>query len=50
MNKFWMKWFRFRKKIGKPKLLCDTCKYDYDSACHNPARPNATVCPDYQKQ
>jgi hypothetical protein len=43
-------WNRFRKKMGDPKLLCDTCEYDYPSACHNSKRPNATDCPDYKRR
>lgn len=43
-------WLRLKKKMGIQKLLCDTCKYDYDSACHNPQRPNATSCPDYKRR
>jgi hypothetical protein len=43
-------WQRFRKKLGNPKLLCDTCMYDYPSACHNAKRPNATECPNYKKK
>lgn len=35
--------------LGK-QLLCDSCMYDYDHACNNPARPNATECPDYRKR
>lgn len=31
---------------GKP--LCDTCMYDYGTACTRPERPNATRCPDYK--
>ena len=29
-------------------FLCDTCKYDWGSACQRPERPNATKCPDYK--
>lgn len=43
-------WFKLRKQAGKPKLLCDTCLYDYHTACSNPKRPNATDCPDYKKK
>jgi hypothetical protein len=32
------------------RLLCDTCKYDFGSACKRPERPNATSCPDYRLQ
>ncbi len=45
-----MFWWRLRKKLGSPRLLCDTCMYDYPSACTNPKRPNATSCPDYKKR
>jgi len=31
------------------KFLCDTCRYDYGSACRRPERPNATKCPDYKR-
>lgn len=43
-------WFKIRKKAGNPKLLCDSCKYDYHNACRNPRRPNATECPEYEKR
>ncbi|HEY5531697.1 MAG TPA: hypothetical protein VIK22_06815 [Candidatus Anoxymicrobiaceae bacterium] len=43
-------WWNFRKKLGSPKLLCDSCDYDYPSACHNSKRPNVTVCHDYKKR
>lgn len=45
-----MFWWRLRKKMGSPKLLCDTCKNDYHTVCLNPKRPNATECPDYQRR
>jgi hypothetical protein len=31
------------------KFLCDTCKYDYGTACRRPERPNAVKCPDYKR-
>ena len=31
------------------RFLCDTCKYDFGSACKRPERPNATKCPDYKR-
>jgi len=34
---------------GEKKILCDTCRYDYGSACKRPERPNATKCPDYKR-
>lgn len=45
-----MYWWRMRKKLGSPKLLCDTCKNDYHRVCLNPRRPNATECEDYEKR
>jgi hypothetical protein len=45
---------KIRRKIkgsfGKKDFLCDTCKWDWRAACHNPDRPNATSCKDYQKR
>lgn len=35
---------------GQPRFLCDTCKWDWRSACHHRERPNATRCPDYEKR
>lgn len=50
MNGLSRLWLKIRKKLGSPRLLCDTCLYDYPSACHNPKRPNATECGDYRKR
>jgi hypothetical protein len=41
---------KLKKATGKPVILCDTCMWDWRSACHNPARPNATSCPEYKKR
>lgn len=30
--------------------LCDTCRYDYESACRNPERPNALRCDEYKRR
>ena len=46
-RRFWQ-WFRW-KVLGVDDFLCDTCKYDYGSACTRPERPNAHICDDYQK-
>ena len=27
--------------------LCDSCKWNWRTACHSPERPNATWCPEY---
>lgn len=40
----------FRNLFGvEETILCDTCKYDFGSACTRPERPNATRCPDYRR-
>ncbi|OGF48715.1 MAG: hypothetical protein A2231_10780 [Candidatus Firestonebacteria bacterium RIFOXYA2_FULL_40_8] len=31
-------------------FLCDTCAYDYPSACNNSKRPNAKECADYKRR
>ena len=43
-------WQSLMIRLGLEKILCDTCKYDYGSACTRPDRPNATVCPDYKRK
>jgi len=47
-------WFQFKRLVRKVLLadnefLCDTCRYDYGSACVRPERPNAMECEDYKK-
>ena len=42
--------FRIRKFLGMNVFLCDTCKWDWRSACHHPEHPNATQCTDYEKR
>ena len=39
----------FIRLFGSP-FLCDSCKYNYGSACLRPQRPNATSCPDYRRR
>jgi hypothetical protein len=39
-----------KKWLGMNVILCDSCKWNWRGACHNPARPNATWCPDYEKR
>ena len=34
---------------GAGEFLCDSCRYDYGSACTRPERPNARKCPDYKR-
>ncbi len=45
LEKFRAWWLRFRCPT---EFLCDHCKYDHNSACHRPQRPNAIKCPDYR--
>jgi hypothetical protein len=42
--------FKVRRALGRKVVLCDTCMWDWRSACHNPERPHATSCPDYKKR
>ena len=41
---------RVKKALGMNIFLCDSCKWDWRSACHHAERPNATWCPDYEKR
>ena len=41
---------RIKRALGMNIFLCDSCKWDWRGACHNPERPNATWCPDYEKR
>ncbi len=41
---------RVKKMLGLKTILCDTCKWDWRSACHHTERPNATWCDDYEKR
>ncbi|HUV52073.1 MAG TPA: hypothetical protein VMW64_03255 [Dehalococcoidia bacterium] len=52
MKPNWFDRFKIRVKraLGMKTILCDSCAWDWRSACHNPARPNATYCPDYKKR
>ena len=36
--------------MDSKRYLCDSCTYDYPSACSRPSRPNALKCPDYKKK
>lgn len=42
-------WFSRVLSGGSGEFLCDTCRYDYGSACSRPERPNARKCPDYKR-
>ena len=51
MEPAWHKFIvRIKKALGMRIFLCDSCKWNWRSACHNSARPNATWCPDYKKR
>ncbi len=41
---------KIKKALGKSLFLCDSCKWDWRGACHNPQRPNATSCREYEKR
>ena len=41
---------RLKKATGQNVILCDSCKWDWRSACHNPDRPNATSCSEYKRR
>ena len=43
-------WQWLKELFGMGGFLCDTCKYDYRSACNNPDRPNATRCREYRRR
>ena len=48
------KWHKFqvnlKKSLGMKVILCDSCKWNWRSACHNSARPNATWCSEYKNR
>jgi hypothetical protein len=41
---------RVKRALGMNIVICDSCKWDYRTACHHPERPNAIWCPDYEKK
>ena len=46
------KWHQFKvnlkRSLGMNTILCDTCKWNWRSSCHNSARPHATWCTEYK--
>lgn len=58
MNKLQRWWRRFRKSVRQRlqemkapgRFLCDSCRYDYGTACRNPKRPNVSRCPEYRQR
>ncbi len=45
----WLKSF-LRGLVPRTQPLCDSCRYDYESACKIPERPNVMECPDYKRR
>ncbi|MEZ5987845.1 MAG: hypothetical protein R3F30_01705 [Planctomycetota bacterium] len=43
-------WQKLRAVVTGGAPLCDRCKYDYGNVCTRPERPNAKVCPDFEKR
>lgn len=43
-------WHWLTDVLGIGEIQCDSCKYDYGSACRNPRRPNARRCADYRRR
>lgn len=41
---------RIKKMLGMNIFLCDSCQWNWRSACHNSDRPNAITCADYKKK
>jgi hypothetical protein len=41
---------RIKKALGMNVFLCDSCKWNWRSACRRPERPNATWCDEYAKR
>jgi len=41
---------KIKKVLGMNVILCDSCKWNWRGSCHNPARPYATWCPEYEKR
>ncbi len=41
---------RVKRALGLSVILCDSCKWNWRSACHRRERPHATWCPDYSKK
>jgi len=41
---------RIKKVLGMNVFLCDSCKWNWRSACRRPERPNATWCDEYARK
>lgn len=42
--------FCYPSPYGYHGFLCDSCKYDYRTACTNPKRPNVKKCSGYKRK
>ncbi|MCK5182140.1 MAG: hypothetical protein KAQ73_06340 [Dehalococcoidia bacterium] len=51
-NPGWLDKFKLgaKRALGMNMFICESCKWNWRSACHRPERPNATWCPDYTKK
>ena len=49
-NRISVFWQKLISWLGVGGFLCDTCKFDHPTACRRPERPNAKVCPDYERR
>jgi hypothetical protein len=41
---------KIKRSLGMNVFICDNCRWNWRSACHESTRPNATWCPQYQKR
>jgi hypothetical protein len=41
---------KLKRSLGMNILLCESCQWNWRTACHRPERPNAIWCPDYSKK
>jgi len=41
---------RLKTTLGLNTILCDSCKWNWRSACHRRERQSATWCPDYHRK
>lgn len=48
--RYWPYMLAVKRSLGLNVILCDSCAWNWRSACHRPERPNATWCPEYKKR
>jgi len=41
---------KLNKLMGREKIICGSCSFDWRGSCHRPERHNAVWCPDYEKR